>query len=368
MRFVQSIVFLGVTVGIALTGAAQSGASNDFRSATTVAYSIRSTNSDLIVAVSPVRQTLAMGGTTGALLGASIDAVANDRYRKTIAEILTDYDPETVFVQAVEKALAENTDAALVRVSPMGSAAKYDSVREAEAARFKALADDGAQYLLDIQITFGLYGVEGVIVTKLDGELYTLPKGSRVWNETTVVIPEPILGPNKLKDPTKRLAPNFTSPNLKADKDAVARWTEDGGEEFRQRYKSAVDGAVAGLLTSLELKKSALGEYYLGKVALQRKKFDQARARFTEAIRLDSENVDARNGLIVTMGHDKDEVEAMQMAMHLVQERPDFAPGWLNLAWLQVIKLKHAELGREPYERALSLGMAPVKSIAKKLD
>ncbi len=367
MRFVQLIVLLGGAVAITAAAAAQSDALNDFRSARTVAYSIRSTNSDLIIAVSPARQTLAIGGTTGTILGAGIDAVANDRYRKIIAEILTDYDPETVFVQAVEKALGEYLVADIVRVNPMGSAAKYNSVREAEDARFKSLAADGTEYVLDIQITFGLYGVEGVIVTKLNGELYALPAGRRVWNETSVVIPEPILGPGKLKDPTKRLVPNFTSPSLKADKDAVSRWTEDGGEEFRRRYESAVDGVVACLLTSLELKPTPLGEYYLGKLALQHKKFDEARERFTNAIEMESEYVDARNGLIVTMGHDKDAVNAMQMAMHLVQERPNYAPGWLNLAWLQVVKLKHPELGREPYQRALNMGMAPVKSIAKKL-
>lgn len=332
--------------------------------ATSVAWSIRGHEDEMTVRVSPARQTLSISGT----IGKSIDAVANDRHEKRVEELLASYDPGGVFAERIEEGLREHLSAALSQVSPMGSAARYSSQKEAEAARFEALWKEGHQALFDVKVAYGLYGVEGTLVAKLEGKLYTLEDGRRIWSETIVVIAEPIVGTQKLKDPSKQFLPNVTSPRLTAKGSAIEQWSKDDAQALKSRYESAVDGTVRGVLSSLELVSDSVGEYYLGKMALNKKKFERAEAHFLKSIDLDPASPDPRNGLLVTLGHDKRVGEALAVARSLASAHPDYGPVWFNIAWLHAVEKKDGAEAAEPYRKALALGMAPSMQIEKQLE
>ena len=338
------------------------------KEAASVAWSLRGDDEEMTIRVSPARQTLAIGGMIGNVLGKSIDAVANDRYEKRVEELLASYDPGAVFAERIREALSEQLTSSLTAVEPMGSAAKYSSQEKAEDARFERLAKQGHDALLDFKIGYGLFGAEGTLVAKIKGKLYSLDNGRRIWSESIVVIEEPILGTQKLKDPTKQLLPNVSSPRLTAKKDAIDQWLVDDGRELRTRYETAVDGAVRGVISSLELDDDPLGEYYLGKTALYKKKFERAEGHFLRATELAPDSPRARNGLVVTLGHDERVEEALAIAQSLTSDYPDFGPGWFNLSWLYAVGMKDGVSAVEPYHRALELGMPASKRIEKRLE
>lgn len=336
--------------------------------AKSVAWSIRGHDDEMTVRVSPARQSLSIFGSPGNVVGKGIDLIANDIHEKKIDELLASYDPGGVFAQRIEEALREHLSGTLTSVPYLGSTAKYSSKNEAQAARFEALWAEGHQALFDIKVAYGLFGVEGRLVAKLDGKLYALKNGRRVWSETIVVIAEPILGTHKLKDPIKQLLPNVTSPRLTAKGGAIEQWVEGDGKELKARYEDAVDGTIRGVLSSLDLTEDPVGEYYLGKMALYKKKFERAEAHFMESIEFQPASPDARNGLLVTLGHDKRADEALAVAHSLADAHPDYGPVWLNIAWLYAVKKKDGASAVGPYKKALALGMAPSKRIEKRLE
>ncbi len=333
-----------------------------------VAWSVKQGAEGMIVAVSPARQSLSIVGTTGALIGSGVDAVANDKFRKAIRGMLEGYDTGKVFEEKLASRLHAALGARLVRVSPMGSAAGFANAKEAEKVRFQSIASDGAEALLDLRLTYGIFGVEGILVAKIEADLYGLPKGRRLWDDALVVSTEPILGANKLQDPTKRLAPNFSSPRLTADEDAVSKWTEDNGETLRARYETAVDGAISALVCAMGLAAEPAGEYYLGKLALNRKEFDDAAAHFKKSAALDPANIDTINGLAVTMGHNDQPTEALAMLELLTKSHPEYGAAWHNIAWIRAVKSDDADGAKEPYRKALELGMPEDKKIEKALE
>ena len=129
-----------------------------------------------------------------------------------------------------------------------------------------------------------------------------------------------------------------------------------------------MDGATRGVVSSLGLAADPRGEYCLGKMALYKKKFGRAEKHFVRAIELAPDSPDARNGLAVTLGHDKRVDEALTVAHSLASGHPDYGPGWLNLAWLYAVGMKDGAAAAGPYARARELGMPASKRIEKRLE
>lgn len=344
-------------------------APNDaIKAAKAPAWSLRANQREMIVAVSPARQTLQILGSTGAVLGTSISAIADDKYRRQVEEVLQGYDAGAVFEERLAKRLQEAVAGELKRVNGLESTAGYPDVRTAEKARFESLGKDGRDLLLDLKMTYGLFGFEGTLIAKLEGDLHKIPSGHRVWDDVLVVSSEPILASDRLTDPTKMLSANFSSPRLSVEEDAIAQWTGDGGAELRKRFEEAVDGVVSAMLTDLGLVSESSGAYFLGQVAMNRKKFDVANTWFDKALAIDASNIDAKNGKSVNLAH-ADEVEkAITIAEEIVAAQPDYAPAQFNLAWWYATKLKDAEKARPHYEKAQALGMSKEKKIDKVLE
>lgn len=331
------------------------------------AWSARAINSEMIVAVSPVRQSVQVVHSSVALLGAGIDAVVNARHKADILEALGDYDPGAVFEKKVETRLNEMRPG-LVRVPPLQSTAGFHSERDAEKARRDGFARKGYDTLLDLKMTYGLFGYDGILVAKLEGRLILLPENKTLWKNDIVVSADPILASDRLSDPTNRMGPNLSSPRFTVEDNAIEKWTRDGGRLIRERFEVAVDGAVSAMLCDLGLADEASGHYYLGKLAMNRKKFKTADEHFRKSLAIDPTGVDAMNGRAVNMAHNKQKDDAIALAKSLTQSHPEYAPAWGNLAWFYAVDKKDPVAAKPFYEKAIALGMAPDKKLEKAIN
>lgn len=360
---VVAVATLSLMLGCATTNSDDSAS---LAEAQKVAWALDANQGEMIVSVSPARQTLQMAGSAGLVVGSSISAVVNDKYRRIVREALTGYDAGAVF----EARLAERLDAAMVaeleRVSPLGPTAGYNNKREAQKARLKGIGDrTAADLLLDLNMTYGIFGFEGVLVAKLDGRLLTVPRGRAIWEDTVVATTQPVFAGDGLSDPTKQFGPDFGNLRLTVEEGAVEQWTSNQGAELKHRYEQAVDTAIAALLASLDLAHDPLGEFALGVNAMNRKRFEEAEEHFRQALSVDPQFVPALNARAVNLFHNNQIEAAVEMAEQLAAAHPDFPMVWYNLAWFHGVGLGNGAAAKTAYDNARALGMPENTKIEK---
>ncbi len=336
-----------------------------FKNATRPVFSLSATQDEMIVSVSPARQTLQIAGTTGIVLGAGISAIANAKYREDLETALSHFDAKAVFEKHIETRLHETIGPKLEQVAAVTTTAGYQNKRDAEAAYYQQLEKQGLSLLLDLKMTYGLFGYQGVLVAKIEGELIDLLQQDTLWRDTTIASSAPVLACDKLADPTKRLGPNFSALRLTTDEDAIAQWTEDGGKVLQERFESVAQEAVSALLTQLGLTNEAQGHFSLGKLAMNKKDFDQAHAHFTQALALEPDTPQFQNALAVNLAHQEKTNEAVQKALEIVEKHPEYGPAQLNLAWWYAVELDMPQKAQPHYTAALNLGMPALKKIEK---
>ncbi|HPC15970.1 MAG TPA: hypothetical protein P5318_07310 [Candidatus Hydrogenedentes bacterium] len=327
------------------------------REAVSPAWSLRASQREMIVSVSPVRQTVQLFSSSAMLLGAGIDAMVNEKHLKAVRAALGDYDAGKTFEEALTSRLSQALPQGLARVSPLTTTAGFKDDREAQQARFQGLARSGHDVLLDLKMTYGIFGYEGLLVARIEGRLTRLADRRALWSGVFVVSADPVLANTTIKDPTKQMGANLAHPRLTVEKDAVARWTGDGGATIRARFEDAVDGAVSALLCGLGLATEAKGEYQLGLVSMGRKRFTEADEHFRRAISLNPAWPEPRNARAVNLARNKQIDDAMAICAELTKSHPDFGPAWFNLAWWNAVQKKDAATARPLYEKALALGM-----------
>jgi tetratricopeptide (TPR) repeat protein len=364
----KSVAMLILAVVVAGCSTLPKDRPTGLREARKPAWSLKANQREMIVSVSPVRQTVQIFSSSAAVLGAGIDLVVNAKHRDAVRQVLQGYDAGKVFQDRLTERLANAVPQGLTPVSALNSTAGFNSLKEAEDARLKVIAAKGHDALLDLKMTYGIFGYEGVLLAKIEGRLALLPENHKLWKNTLVVSSEPILASDKLADPTKQLEPNLSSPRFTVKEGAVEKWTGDGGKIVRDRFEAAVDGAVSALLCDLGLAEEAVGEYYRGKVAMNRKKFDLAEKLFKRAIELDANLVDAYNGRAVNLAHNRQVDDAIRTALALTQRAPEYGPAWYNLAWWYAVKKNDRAAARPCYEKALQLGMPKAHRIEKILS
>jgi tetratricopeptide (TPR) repeat protein len=353
-----------IGIGCATTRSLSSGAIEQAKSP---ALSVKTAQKDMIISVSPVRQTAQLLGTTGLLLGAGIDAVVNQKYRAPIQKALEGYDAGHVFEQRLRERLAAAMPVKPADVPPLGSTAGFSGIQEAREARLKSIADKGHDLLMDLRITYGIFGYEGVLVAKIDGSIMRLPENKVAWKNSIVASTESVLASDKLSDPTKQLGPDFSSPRLSVDEQAVLRWTADNGKYLKEQYEKAVDLAISALLVDLGLRQDALGEYCLARNLMNRKKFAEADAHFQQAVALDPNFADAQNARSVNLARNKQLEDAMALANQITERFPEYAPAYYNLAWWYAMEEGNLATARQYYDKAISKGMAHDPKLEKKL-
>ncbi|MFP4171394.1 MAG: tetratricopeptide repeat protein [Candidatus Hydrogenedentota bacterium] len=361
MNSVLSRCFLcagAVTVIALLTGCTTLPDNSEaFIESDKAAWSGRVAPEDMVVAVSPVRRSIQVLHSSVALMGAGVDAVVNDRYRRELREVLGSYDTGSVLETEVARALEDAYPDELDRVRPPFSTAGYANAREAREARFSSLAGQGYETVLDLRMTRGLYGADAQMVVRIEGDLFDLETHHAQWRRVLISVDRPLLAITELRDPTRTYTPRIGWPEFTTEDEALDSWLAEDGERFKQAFEERVEGATAGLLHELDLQPSARGAYEAGYSRMLREDYEHAAALFNEALALDADSLDAANGLIVAQIHLGQYQQAAERAEDLTEGAPDYGPGWFNLAWVLGRELEQPEQAREAYERALELDM-----------
>ncbi len=368
--YIRFGVMLLIAVAVAMGCATTPHEPEALQETSQQAYSVRTAHDELYVAVSPVRRSVQIVHSSVAVVGATVDAVVNDRFQRRIRETLPEYDFGAEFENAVSASLGAHMPPNSHRVPPMGSTAGYQSRRQAQEARFQALARDGHELVLDNRLTYGLYGPEATLVTKLESTMYALPSGRRLFDQTIYTRSEPVYANMELRDPTFTYPPNLDVHNIRfaAEDDALDAWLMDSGAPLRDAFDEAVTHSTEALLTALELEVTPDGAYWMGVSHLLRRRYDTARAYFEGALAGDPGHLGAANGLAVTLARKGEHEEAIAMTESLVEEHPNFMPGWFNLAWWRARETGAYNEALEAYQRALELDGPRNRRIERTLD
>lgn len=328
------------------------------------AWSLKARQDEMVIAVSPAGKVLRLAGSSGLVIGAVIDANVNAKYARTVGELLTDYDTAAVFEERVATRLGDVLEKEPRRIAPMGSMAGFRNQREAEQARLDSLSKQGIDVLLDLAVTYGLYGPEGTLAAKLTGQMILLPEKKTLWRNKIVVASGPVLANAKLGDPTDLIKPDVSS-GLTVDEEAMKAWSSDDGTILRSRFEEVVDAAVSALLCDLGLHDEPLGRYSLGRLAMNRRKFQDAERHFAEALAAHPDWPDALNACAANLGWSGNVPAAIEAAKRITERFPDYGPAWFNLAWWYAIETKNPQEAARCYEKARALGIASDKRIEK---
>ena len=359
-------VLLGVAVVLAGCVSTNDNQVSSLAESQKVAWSLDANQDEMLVSVSPARQSLQIAGTTGLVVGTGISAVVNDKYRRIVREALTGYDAGKLFEDRLAARLDDSINQELARVSPLGATAGYSNKREAQEARLEGVGENtGANVLLDLDMTYGIFGFDGILLAKLEGRLLTIPKGRALWDDTIVASTQPLFAGDGLSDPSKQFGPDMGNLRLTVEEGAVEQWTSNQGALLKQRYEEAVEGAVSALLASLDLVHEPLGEYVLGANAMNRKNFTEAEEHFTAALALDPNYLPALNGRAVNLYHNDQVEPAIQLAERITESHPEDAMAWYNLAWFHAVGNKDGAAAKPYYEKARALGMPENTKIEK---
>jgi tetratricopeptide (TPR) repeat protein len=330
------------------------------RQAQQVGWSFKAMPNRFIVSVSPAGGTLRIAGSVGTVIGAGVDETVNDRYRQKLADNLGAYDPAMNFEGRLQRRLVETLGPELEQVRALPSSAGYASLREARQARLESLAKRGYGAVLDLAASFGLYGPEAVLAVKVEGDVYELPRGRRVWGNTLKVTSDPALVYRDLGTSTGGLGLNLSDPRLSVEKEAVNRWFEDGGEPLRNAFEEAVSGVTSAVLCELGLADEALGRYYLGRMALADGDAEEALADFDRALELGGPSPQVMNTAAVALARLERRAEAIALLGETADQFAAFGPAWMNLAWLLHREGGSTAEARAAYARGLELGQDPV--------
>ncbi len=356
------------SVGLILAGCSTARHRHDpeqVRNTPRPAYSLHMQQTDMVVAVSPVRQTMQIGGRIPAVLGAGVSAVQDNRHAVALREAVGEYDPGEVFKERTTQAVEDHFANEITRILPQGTSAGFANAREARAARLAGLRRTGYDMVLDLDLTFGIYGPEGILAAQIAGTLTDVPSGRVQWRNEIAWYSTELFADIRWRDPMERMVPNYFSPRFSSDRDAVDQWTREDGKHLRTTFEEAVDGVTAAILTDLGLQETPEGLYTLGVHHLLNGREPEAAAAFVRTLELAPEMYAARNGLVVALIRDDQADTALTHAKKLVEAAPDYMPGHYNLAWCYAVEKNAPEKARPHYERAVALGASPSRRLER---
>lgn len=366
MRMFNALGALGAALVFA--GCVGTGADRGIETinqSTSTAWALSSASVEPVVAVSPAQRSLRIAGSAGTVIGTSITAVENDRYRRMLLDGLGDYAPGALFEAELRAHLAEHFGDN--EVAPLGSTAGYHSRREVTGARFSRLGNLGHESLLDIKMTHGLFGPRAMLGVSLDSALYTLPGGGTRYTREIIALPGPLLAHATRENPMSGLLPDLGENLLGVESGAVERWLAAGGEPYKAAFERAMEDVIAALLTELGRTEDARGHYTLGRQALRERKPEDALAHFERAVALDSAMLEAASARSVALAQAGRYEEAIEAAEAVVARDPAYGPAHFNLAWWHAIELKEPAAAQEHYAIACELGMPPVRKLERAL-
>lgn len=366
----KSVGCLALLLGFAMAAAGCSSARSRhdpvmLAAAARPAYSVAMQQPEMVVAVSPVRQTLQIGGSIPTLLGAGISAVQDGQHAAEVRVALGDYDACAVFESQLVEALEAQFGDRLERVVPMGTAAGYRNAREAREVRMDGLRRAGYDVVLDFDLSFGIFGPQGVLALKVDGELTDMDTGRVTWRNSLAWYSDELFADVRWRDPMQRMTPNITAPRLTVAGNAVDQWMTDDAAPLKERFEEAVDALVQAVLTDLGLEDTPDGLYVLGAQQLRRRQHADAAAHFSRTLEQAPDHVEAGNGLAVALARTNQLDEAVELAERVAAAAPDYMPIHYNLAWWHAVERQDPQRARPYYDRAVALGASPGRRLER---
>jgi len=319
----------------------------------------------ITVAVSPVRQTLQIGGTMTAVLGAGISALQDGHYARRIEEVLGEYDFGKVLADRLTAALEQVFPSPAKAIGAPGSTAGFHSIQAARKARLQGLQKRGFDAVLDLESLYGIYGAEGWLAIRLKGELIDLKTGKRLWRNDITAYTLDLYEGRRWRDPMERLSPNLMSPRFSSDRDAVEQWLRNDGEALRRAFELAAAQLAEAFLCDLGAGESAGGYALLGTNAFLDGKYEASLSYFRRARALAPEDPAIANGLVLALFHTGAREQALSLAESALATAPDYLPLCYNLAWWYGVVLKQPEPGQRYYDQSLSLGAHPARRLKR---
>ncbi len=337
------------------------------RSSAPPAWSIEAKPDHFVVSISPARQTLQLVGSTGLLLGSGISALSNAKHRREMEEALSTFDPGKQIDERIQTALNEALGAQAKRVTPFDGGVNTKARNDAFAERCRVLRQAGHEWVLDLQTTYGIFGIQGRAVAAVEGTLYETKRGRLHWKDKIAVSPDPILASDKPGDPTKPFGFKVSS-KLSAEEDAVSRWTTGRGKPLHAAFENATSGIAAALLQDLGLRTSAEGSYWLGQQALQEKDWERAATLFAQALQLEPNMTNAEHGRALAIAASGNPQGAVTLTEKMLAANPEDGVAHYNLAWWYAVKLDGALKAKPHYEAAIAKGLPHCKDIEKRIE
>ena len=335
------------------------------KTAVSPAYSVALPQPDMIVAVSPVRQTMQIGGSIPALLGAGISAIQDAHNASRIHSVLSGHDCGSFFENRLRTALENQSNAAIHQVRPFTTAAGFHNARDARDARIEGLRKSAHDLILDFDLSYGIYGAEGLLATRIHGEVTDTSSGKSLWRDTITRYSLDLYADTRWRDPMERMAPSYFSPRLFTAEDAISQWTADGGKHLKQSFEQSVMDVIAAVLTDMGLEESATGHYVLGMQDVLEGRNKPAETHFARAAALAPEMVEAGNGLALAKARNGEMDDALTLAEKLAAAHPDYLPVHYNLAWWYAIDMNTPEKARPYFDKAIDLGASPGRRLEK---
>ena len=338
-----------------------------FQGAKQPAWSVKGERQEFKVSVSPAGRTLSVTPYVGEALGVSVDYLVNEHYREAIRQALGDYDLAGFVRSCLEKRLKAFAPQGLRQVNPLVSTAGYSNERDAEKARLQALRESGADLLLDLNVTYGIYGPRFAVRFDINGKLLDLANRHRLWMDGIPGVAEPFMADIKFEHSLLKYIAYLHPPRFAANEDAMKRLTDNDAALLKANFEKAVEGGVSAVLCDMGLVDEPLGEYFLGRKAFQKRRYAKAQDHFVRALNSDPSLPDAANDLSVTYARLGATDEAIGMAGKILAKTPGYAPAAFNLAWWNAFDKKNAPEAKRYYDKALAEGVLPSKKLERRL-
>ena len=340
-------------------------------SAKQIAISIDMVPDVFVIAVSPVRQTLQIIHTSARLVGALVSEAQNENYRKDLQAVVGELNGYQQFREAILNTLKGKLSAEIVEVPPLGSTAKYANDREAQQDRMEQLHNKGFDVLIDLKITCGIYGPEGEMFFRWDGKLYDLAKEKTLWQDKSVITPSVDFRVNQpfntYFNPFKS---NMFSPRLTTTKDALTRWTDNNGENFKKAQGYGIQLSVSQLLGAIQLDKSEDYYFACGISKLLTKKWKQAVPHFEKAWSLNKNNPTLGNAYLVALFKTKKIDDAIKVGEEVIQSLngTSYSTTYYNLAYIFANKKKEFDKAKEYYQKSVELSGKADEKLEKEIS
>ncbi|HOK09010.1 MAG TPA: hypothetical protein PLT82_02575 [Candidatus Hydrogenedens sp.] len=368
-----SIIFVGFIL-ISFFGYSKEQRENikeTLQTAKQIAVSITVVPDEFVIAVSPVRQTLQIIHSTARLAGALISEVQNENYRKDLQKAIGEIKVTDSYRDAILNALKNKVSGEIIEVPPLGSTAKYKTDREAVQERLKQLRAKNFDVLIDMKITCGIYGPEGEMFFRWNGKLYDLHNEKLLWRNEMVFSPSVDFRINQdFKTYFNPFKSNMFSPRLTLSKNALSRWTDNHGENFKNSKEYGIQLAVSSLLGELQLEDSKEVYFAKGISELYRRKWKRAVPLFEKGWQQEKIDAIVGNALLVALYKAKRVDEAIKVGEALSQSSAvkPYSPLFYNLAIIYTEKKKDAQRAKEYYQKYIEISGTTDSKLEKKIN